>query len=142
MLNKVFLIGNLGRDPELRYTPSGVALAKFSLATNKYKSGDKEKETTWHNIVCWRKTAEWAADNIKKGTLVFVEGEISKRNWKDKNGVDRVSFEINAYTVNRLSKRTGQGDYNSDDNYEKNKETEVPDEKDTNDIDTEDDVPF
>ena len=85
-VNKVILIGRLGRDPEIRYTPSGQALAKFSLATDenrKDQDGNWQTETTWHNIVLWAKNAERAGENLKKGHLIFLEGRISNRSWDD-----------------------------------------------------------
>ncbi len=85
-VNKVILIGRLGRDPEIRYTPSGQALAKFSLATDenrKDQDGNWQTETTWHNIVLWAKNAERAGENLKKGHLIYIEGRISNRSWDD-----------------------------------------------------------
>lgn len=86
-VNKVILIGNLGKDPELKYTPSGTAFAKFSLATNeryKDKAGEWQDRTEWHNIVAWQRTAEIAAEYLKKGRSVYVEGRIQTRSWDDK----------------------------------------------------------
>jgi single-strand DNA-binding protein len=85
-VNKVILVGRLGRDPEIRYTPSGQALAKFPLATDenrKDKDGNWQSETTWHNIVLWAQQAERAGENLKKGNLVYVEGRIRNRSWDD-----------------------------------------------------------
>ncbi len=94
MYNKAILIGHLGQDPEIRYTTSGKAVTNFSIATNRKwrdKSGNLQEETTWHNIVCWGKQAEFVGDYCSKGSLVFVDGEIRKRSWDDKNGVKRTS---------------------------------------------------
>jgi len=86
-VNKVILIGNLGKDPELKYTPNGTALAKFSLATNeryKDKEGNWQDRTEWHNIVAWQRTAEIAGEYLKKGRSVYIEGRIQTRSWDDK----------------------------------------------------------
>lgn len=85
-VNKVILVGRLGRDPEIRYTASGQALAKFSLATDenrKDRDGNWQTETTWHNIVLWAQQAERAGEMLKKGNLVYVEGRIRNRSWDD-----------------------------------------------------------
>ena len=96
-LNKVMLIGNLGKDPEVRYTASGQAVASFSLATSeryKSKSGDWEEKTEWHNVVLWGKQAETAKDYLSKGKTVFIEGRLQTRKWQDKDGRDRYTTEI------------------------------------------------
>ena len=97
-LNKVTLIGNLGKDPELSYTPSGVAVAKFSIATNerwKDQEGNMQERTEWHNIVAWRKLAEICGQYIKRGSKVYIEGKLQTRSWDDKNtGVKRYATEI------------------------------------------------
>ncbi len=87
-VNKVILIGNLGKDPEVKYTPSGTAVAKFSLATNeryKDKAGEWQDRTEWHNIVAWQRTAEIAAEYLKKGRSVYIEGRLRTDSWEDKN---------------------------------------------------------
>jgi single-strand DNA-binding protein len=96
-LNKVMLMGNLGKDPEVRYTASGQAVASFSIATSeryKSKSGDWEEKTEWHNIVLWGKQAETAKDYLSKGKTVFIEGRLQTRKWQDKDGRDRYTTEI------------------------------------------------
>lgn len=97
-LNKVLLIGNLGKDPELRYTTSGVAVATFSLATSeswKDQDGNAQEKTEWHNIVAWRKLAEICGEWLKKGKKVYIEGRIQTRNYDDKNtGQKRYITEI------------------------------------------------
>lgn len=97
-LNKVMLIGNLGKDPELRYTTSGVAVATFSLATNeswKDKEGNLQEKTEWHNIVAWQKLAEICGEWLKKGKKVYIEGRIQTRSYDDKNtGQKRYITEI------------------------------------------------
>ena len=97
-LNKVCLIGHLGRDPELSYTAGGIAVAKFSVATNerwKDDSGNFQDRTEWHNIVAWRKLAEICGQYLKKGSKVYLEGRLQTRSWDDKNtGVKRYMTEI------------------------------------------------
>lgn len=96
-LNKVMLIGNLGKDPEVRYTASGTAVASFSLATSerfKSKSGQMEEKTEWHNIVLWGKQAEFAKDYLSKGRTIFIEGRLQTRKWQDRDGKDRWSTEV------------------------------------------------
>lgn len=97
-LNKVLLIGNLGKDPEVSYTPSGIAVAKFSMATTdrwKDDSGNPQERTEWHNIVVWRKLAEICGQYIKKGSRIYLEGRLQTRSWDDKNtGVKRYTTEI------------------------------------------------
>jgi single-strand DNA-binding protein len=97
-LNKVLLIGHLGKDPEVSYTASGVAVAKFSIATNerwKDQEGNTQERTEWHNIVAWRKLAEICGQYLKKGSKVYLEGRLQTRSWDDKNtGVKRYTTEI------------------------------------------------
>ena len=96
-VNKVILIGNLGKDPELRYTSSGVAVASFSVATNeswKDPEGNTQERTQWHNIVAWRKLAEICGEYLKKGGKIYLEGRLQYRNYDDKNGVKRSVTEI------------------------------------------------
>jgi len=96
-VNKVTLIGNLGKDPELRYTSSGVAVATFSMATSeswKDPEGNTQERTQWHNIVAWRKLAEIVGEYLKKGSKIYLEGRLQYRNYDDKNGVKRYVTEI------------------------------------------------
>ena len=97
-LNKVILIGNLGRDPELSYTAGGVAVARFSVATGerwKDQEGNMQERTEWHNIVAWRKLAEICGQYLKKGSKVYLEGKLQSRSWDDKNtGVKRYATDI------------------------------------------------
>ena len=96
-VNKVILIGNLGKDPEIRYLDNGVAVANFSLATTenyKNKEGERVSQTEWHNIVLWRGLAEVAEKWLKKGSSVYVEGKIRTRKWEDKDGNIRYNTEI------------------------------------------------
>jgi len=101
-VNKVILLGNLGKDPELSYLPSGQSVAKFTLATNrkfKDKNGELKDETEWHNIVAWGKLGEIAAQYLKKGRQAYVEGRIRSRNWEDREGKQRTTVEIVADEV-------------------------------------------
>lgn len=109
-VNKVILVGRLGRDPETRYTSGGQAVANFSVATDesyKDRSGERQKRTEWHKIVVWGKQAEIAQQYLKKGSLVFIEGRIQSREWQDKEGQKRTSFEIVATNFRMLG---GRGD--------------------------------
>jgi single-strand DNA-binding protein len=104
-VNKVILVGRLGRDPETRYTGGGQAVANFSVATDetyKDKSGERQKRTEWHKIVVWGKQAEIAQQYLKKGSLIFIEGRIQSREWQDKEGQKRTSFEIVATNFRML----------------------------------------
>jgi len=110
-VNKVILIGNLGKDPEVRYLEGGTAVAKFSLATSevprKNKEGVKvEQPTEWHNIVLWRWNAEFAEKFLKKGMSVYIEGKIHSRSWDDKEGKKHYITEITGDTVNILSSKS------------------------------------
>ncbi len=96
-LNKVMLIGNLGRDPEVRYLPSGEAVANFSIATTetwKDKAGQRQEKTEWHRIVLYRRLAEIAGEYLKKGSQVYIEGRIETKKWQDKDGQERQNIEI------------------------------------------------
>jgi single-strand DNA-binding protein len=110
-LNKVTLIGNLGKDPEVKYTPSGVPVAKFSLATNeryKDKSGAWQDRTEWHNLVAWQRMAEIVGEYAKKGTKVYVEGRLQTSSWEDKqSGEKKYRTEI---IVQDLMLLSGRGD--------------------------------
>lgn len=108
MVNKVILIGNLGRDPEVRYLEGNVAVAKFSVATNESyrdKKGDWQTQTEWHDVVCWRALAERAEKQLKKGSQVFVEGKLTHRKYQDKDGNDRYVTEVVAHSFRILDKR-------------------------------------
>jgi len=97
MVNKVTLIGNLGRDPEIRRLESGAAVAKFSIATNenyKDKSGEWQSQTEWHEVVVWRSLAERAESSLKKGSMVYLEGKLTHRKWEDKDGNPRRTTEV------------------------------------------------
>lgn len=132
-LNKVLLIGNLGSDPELRYTSSGVAVATFSIATNirwTDAEGNVQEKTEWHNIVAWRKLAEICGEWLKKGRRVYVEGRLQTRTWDDKNGVKHWKTEIIADDIIMLD---GRG--------EPSAEPTSPSEE-TGRVEKEEDLPF
>ena len=106
MYNKVFLIGNLTRDPELRYTPSGIPVVRFTLAVNRPKAkGAADNQADFINIVAWRKLAEICGNYLVKGKLVFVEGRIQTRSWEDKDGVKRFTTEIVANDMKMLDSK-------------------------------------
>jgi single-strand DNA-binding protein len=114
-VNKVILIGNLGKDPELKYTPSGSAVAKFSIATS-YRYKDKndqwQDQTEWHNVVAWARLAEIAGEYLKKGSKVYVEGRLQTRSWDDKNtNQKKYMTEV---VVNDLVLLGGRGEGGSD----------------------------
>ncbi len=110
MVNKAILIGNLGADPEIRYTPSGVAVANFTIATTekfKGKDGQMQDQTEWHRIVAWNRLAEICGEYLHKGSKVYIEGKIQTRKWKDQNGNDKYTTEIIAREMKMLSARGG-----------------------------------
>jgi single-strand DNA-binding protein len=101
-VNKAILIGNLGRDPEIRRTPSGQSVASFTLATTERrtdKNGQKQDKTEWHNIVAWAKLADLCGQYLKKGRTIYVEGRITNRSWDDKDGNKKYRSEIVASTI-------------------------------------------
>ncbi len=112
-VNKVILIGNLGKDPDIRYLDNGVAVANMSIATTenyKNKKGDRVSQTEWHEIVLWRGLAEIAEKYLKKGSSVYIEGKIRTNKWVDKEGVTRNKVEIMADKMNMLSKSINNED--------------------------------
>tara|TARA_B100001989_G_C24318017_1_gene353749 strand:- start:209 stop:628 length:420 start_codon:yes stop_codon:yes gene_type:complete len=136
-VNKVILVGNLGKDPDVRYLDSGVAVANFSLATTenyKNKQGEKVSQTEWHNIVLWRGLAEVAEKWLKKGSSVYIEGKIRTNKWEDKEGNTRYNTEILADNMTMLGNRI-----NSDVS-DKNDSKTVHNIKSVNDEN--DDLPF
>ncbi len=112
-INKVILIGNLGRDPEVRYTPNGAAVCNVSVATTRNwrdkNSGDKVEETEWHRVVFYDRLAEIAGEYLKKGRPVYVEGRLKTRKWQDKDGKDNYTTEIVAEQMQLLGGREGGG---------------------------------
>ena len=125
-VNKAIIIGRLGKDPDMRYTPSGLAVANFNVATNysvKDQSGSYQDKTEWHRIVAYGKQAEFAGENLHKGRLVFIEGRIQSRQWEDKEGQKRYTTEIICSTLQPLGPR-GEADTTKP-------ETEAPDIQET-----------
>ena len=115
-VNKAILIGNLGRDPEMRYTQNGTAVANFTLATTDSwtgKDGNKEERTEWHNIVAWARLAEICSQYLTKGRHVYIEGRIQTRKWEDRDGNTRYTTEVVAQNMQMLGGRGegGGGDY-------------------------------
>lgn len=111
MINKVILIGNLGADPETRYTPNGTPVAQFSIATTerwKDQAGEQQERTEWHRIVAWSRLAEICKEYLEKGSRAYIEGKLHTRSWTDSDGVKRYTTEIVAREMKMLSAR-GQG---------------------------------
>lgn len=111
-LNKVMLIGNLGRDPEIRYMPSGDAMANLNIATTdnwKDKGGEKQERTEWHRVVMFGKLAEITGEYLKKGSQIYIEGRLQTRKWTDKSNVERYTTEIVADRMQMLGGRSGSG---------------------------------
>lgn len=117
-VNKVILIGRLGKDPETRYMPNGDAVTNATLATSetwKDKSGAKQEKTEWHNLVFYRRLAEVVGEYVKKGSMIYVEGKLQTRKWTDKEGKDRYTTDIIVNEMTMLgSKSTGSGDQQGD----------------------------
>jgi single-strand DNA-binding protein len=112
-INKVILVGNIGKDPETRYMPNGKAVTNFSVATSESwtdrTSGDKQERTEWHNVVLFEKLAEIAAEYLRKGSQVYIEGSLRTRKWQDKEGKDRYTTEIVGRDMQMLGGRSGAG---------------------------------
>jgi single-strand DNA-binding protein len=141
-LNKVQLIGRLGKDPEVKYTNDNVAVAKLTVATSetyKDKTGAKQEITEWHNVVCWRNLAEIAEKFLTKGKQVYIEGKLRTRNWEDKDGNKRYTTEIIADNFLMLDKKESSGS-------ETHTETAAPKTANTappiETVGPEDDLPF
>lgn len=113
-VNKVILVGNLGKDPEVRYMPSGEAITNITVATTdtwKDKSGEKQERTEWHRVAFFGKLAEIAGEYLKKGSQVYVEGRLQTRKWQDKEGHDRYTTEIVADRMQMLGSRGGSNSF-------------------------------
>ena len=144
-VNKVILVGNLGKDPESRVTSNGEAVCTFSIATTESwrdkATGDKKEVTEWHKVVAYGKLAEIAGEYLRKGSQVYVEGKIKTRKWQDNNGQDRYTTEINTSALTMLGKKgDDEGDYRQpakQHGASSNRRNEAPP---TNDLD--DDIPF
>ncbi len=116
-VNKVILVGNLGKDPEVRHLEGGTAVASFSIATTevyKDKTGARQEQTEWHNIVVWRGLAEIAEKYLKKGMTIYIEGKLRTRSWDDKEGHKRYSTEVVGDTFTILSKKENQSTGNNE----------------------------
>jgi len=127
-VNKVILVGNLGRDPETRFAPSGSAICNITIATSRNwkdkSSGEKREETEWHRVVFYDKLAEIAGEYLKKGRPVYVEGRLKTRKWTDKDGVEKYTTEIIAEEMQLLGGREGGGGGADDEGYNRNRETD------------------
>jgi single-strand DNA-binding protein len=145
-INKVILIGNLGKDPEIRYMPNGDAVTNITLATTetwKDKTGEKQEKTEWHRITFYRKLAEIVGEYLKKGRSVYVEGRLETRKWTDKTGVDRYTTEIIASDMKMLGSKPGSSFEveNKNDNTPISKD--APTNKNSSGFgDMDDDIPF
>jgi single-strand DNA-binding protein len=139
-VNKVMLVGNLGRDAELRYTPGGAAVAQFSMATTdtwKDKAGQKQERTEWHRCVLWGKRAEALAEYLTKGKQIYVEGSLQTQKWQDRSGADRYTTQVRVDDVQLLAggRRDGAPAQHSD-------AYEAPVSEPTGEPMSDDDIPF
>ncbi len=145
-INKVILIGNLGNDPEVRYTPSGSAVANISLATSESwkdkQSGEMQDRTEWHRVVFFNRLAEIVGEYLKKGSKVYVEGKLQTRKWQDKTGNDRYSTEIIASEMQMLDSKSGGPSDFSAPAAEPKKAPETPAKAPEASEDFDDDIPF
>ncbi len=143
-VNKVILVGHLGKDPEVRHLENGVNVASFSMATTETitnKSGERQDLTEWHNIVVWRGLADVAEKYLRKGKLIYLEGKIRTRSWEDKEGVKRYTTEVVADTFTMLGKKDDAG--TSPSAAPSNSKTELPSTSDImSDSEGADDLPF
>ncbi|NJK96638.1 MAG: single-stranded DNA-binding protein [Bacteroidales bacterium] len=143
MINKVILVGNVGRDPEIRHLDNNLIVARFSLATSesyKNKNGERITNTEWHNIVVWRGLAEIAEKYVKKGSLIAVEGKIRNRTWDDKEGNKRYSIEIDCDNLQLLGRKQDDGSHLEN---HSGRETGIATEPmDIGEISPTDDLPF
>ena len=144
-VNKVILIGNLGKDPEVRHLENGAAVANFSIATPENykdrKTGEKVSQTEWHNIVAWRGLAEIAEKYLKKGAKVYIEGKLKTRTWQDKEGNNRYSTEVITDNLTMLGS-TGESMASSNQVKADENETKSSPEKEFSSPDENDDLPF
>jgi single-strand DNA-binding protein len=139
-VNKVLLIGRLGADPEVRYVPSGNAVANFNIATNrtyKDREGNMQEQTDWHRIVAWTRLAEFAKQYLHKGMRVYIEGRLQYRDWQDQNGVKRNATDVIANDIQMLESLGGKTDTADQENI--SSELEVPEDLDSSEDDS---VPF
>jgi single-strand DNA-binding protein len=141
-VNKVLLIGRLGRDPEVRYTPDGTAIANFSIATSEEwkdkKTGEKQERTEWHRIVAFRRLGEICGEYLSKGRQVYIEGRLQTRDWQDKDGNKRYTTEIVASQMQMLGSRDSYNNAGGGSGFRKNDMPPGPEFSGSQD----DDIPF
>ena len=129
-VNKVIILGNLGRDPEVRYTPNGAAVCNLRIATTRNwksrDSGERQEETEWHSVVLYDRQAEIAGEYLKKGRPVYIEGRLKTRKWQDKEGQDRYTTEIVADSMQLLGGREGGGGVGGGDDEGYSREAPAP----------------
>lgn len=150
--NKIIVVGNLGRDPELRYTPQGTAVCDFSIATNEKKrdkSGEMQDVTTWFRVTTWNKQAENVSKYLSKGRPVYVEGRLRIEEWTDRDGKTRFNLEINATDIQFLgtggNENMSGGGSGNDNEFSQSGggfETDVSDAKGSTNVPNDDDIPF
>jgi single-strand DNA-binding protein len=147
-VNKVILIGNLGKDPEVRYTPNGLAVTNITIATTETwkdkTSGENQDRTEWHRIVMYNRLAEIAGEYLRKGSKIFIEGRLQTRKWQDKNtGQDRYTTEIVADSLQMLDSKAGSGSSTATDNMSSKSSAEpAAMETPAADANFDDDIPF
>lgn len=145
-VNKVILIGNLGKDPEVRHLENGAVVASFPLATSEVytdrNTGEKKEITDWHNIVVWRGLAEVVEKYVRKGTKLYVEGKLKNRSWQDKDGNTRYTTEVVADELTMLSRAENSGNSGSTPNYSSQGTPEPPSRIDDLLKDDDSDLPF
>lgn len=144
-LNRVQIIGHLGKDVDMRYTPDGSAVANFSVATTeswKDKSGDKKSSTEWHRIVFFAKLAEIAGEYLKKGSSVYIEGRLQTRKWSDKEGIERYSTEIIGDKLQMLGKRDNPGEQHAHGQSGNGSDHGGQEKRSSSFDDLDDDIPF
>ena len=150
-INKVILVGNLGKDPEVRYSPNGGAVTNITLATSESwkdkNTGEKQEKTEWHRVVFFGKLAEIAGEYLKKGSQVYIEGRLQTRKWQDKEGKDRYTTEIVAGEMQMLGSREGRGspapDYDQSADEGRNRAPATANAgKSSGPADFDDDIPF
>jgi single-strand DNA-binding protein len=144
-VNKVILIGNLGRDPEVRYTPNGLAVANITIATSEAwkdkQTGENQERTEWHRVALYSRLAEITGEYLRKGSKVYIEGRLQTRKWQDKNtGQDRYTTEVIADSLQMLDSKGGTGGGNMDNAAAKTSSPEMPQIEPTESFD--DDIPF
>jgi single-strand DNA-binding protein len=145
-VNKVILVGNLGKDPEVRYTPNGLAVANINIATSETwkdkTSGENQERTEWHRIVLYQRLAEIAGEYLRKGAKIYLEGRLQTRKWQDKTtGQDRYTTEIIADSLQMLDSKTGSGHTETSSSFEKSSTTKQADAP-PNLEPIDDDIPF